>query len=67
MDSLKSLFFPLARHALTTAAGAIGIDAYASGDEQQAIISGILAGVGLLWSFAQARINARKLKAAGAA
>lgn len=46
-DQLQGLL----RHLLTIGAGALGVEAYATGDAIAAIASGLAAAVGVAWSY----------------
>lgn len=59
MHQLKSLVFPMVRHALTLGAGAFGMEAYASSDEMGALIGGVMAGIAILWSVVEKKTGAK--------
>lgn len=50
-QTLKQSFLGFVRHALTTVGGAVVATGYVGEDEWQAILGGLVAAVGVLWSF----------------
>jgi len=62
---LKETFLAFIRHLVTTAAGAIGATGYASDDEMTAIIGGLIAAVGVAWSFIDKWLKNRAAKPEG--
>jgi len=60
MSATKQSFLGFARHALTTAGGGLIASGYVAQDDWTAIVGGLVAAVGVVWSVAEKYISKKE-------